>query len=129
LETPFSKRTYGIATAEYLKFIEKSAFQYVTNFTAVPIQIGIKYYTAKEVEKIANGLFISGEIGIIASTSKYNYTSGNQNKFKESGISVAPGIGYQFSKIESSIRPQFNLSASGFNVYYLNFRLGYKVFQ
>ncbi|MBD0365768.1 MAG: hypothetical protein ICV53_06645 [Flavisolibacter sp.] len=129
LETSFGKHTYGMATVEYLKFAEKTSFQQTTKFTAVPIQIGIKYYAATKEEKVAKGLFVSGEVGIMPSTTHFTYTSGNKDKFKESGLSVAPGLGYQLGRVEASFRPQFNLSASGFNVYYLNFRLAYTILK
>ena len=125
LETSLGKHINGIVTVEYLKFAEKNSPQNTVKFTAVPIQIGIKYY-ASRVENIPSGLFISGEVGTMPTTTHFTFVSGNPDrKFKESGLSVAPGIGYQLRKVEASFRPQFNLSASGYNVYYMNFRLAY----
>lgn len=125
LETRFGKRINGIATVEYLKFAEKKSAQSTAKFTAIPVQIGIKYYAIGK-ENTSEGLFISGEAGIMRTTTFYTYTSGNPDfNFKESGLCVAPGVGYQLGRVEASFRPKFNLSASGFNVYYLNYRLAY----
>lgn len=119
-----------MATVEYLKFAEKTAFQETTRFKAIPIQIGIKYYAATKEEKVAKGFFISGEVGIMPSTTHFTYSSGNPDfVFKESGLCIAAGLGYQFGGVEASVRPQFNLSASGFDVYYMNFRIAYAILR
>lgn len=130
LETSFGKHTYGMATVEYLKFAEKTSSQQTASFTAVPIQVGIKYYAATKEERVAKGFFISAEVGIMPTTTNFKYESGNPDfTYKESGLSVAPGLGYQLGGVEASLRPQFNLTASGYNVYYLNFRLAYTLLK
>lgn len=134
-ETSFGKHTYGMATIEYFKFEEKEHYYFGTlentsRYSAMPIQIGLRHFIGTPEEKLAKGFFLSIELGLMP-TKKYDtYTSGApDSEFKESGLSVAPGIGYQLGRVETSIRPQFNLTASGFNVYYLNFRLAYIVFR
>ncbi|MDZ4808341.1 MAG: hypothetical protein SGI96_08715 [Bacteroidota bacterium] len=58
-------------------------------------------------------------------TTHFDYAVNTDRDFKESGLSTALGIGYQLDNIEASTRLQYNLSASGFNVYYYNFRIAY----
>lgn len=130
LEASAGKHTYVTATFEYLKFAEKATVQQTATFKATCIQVGIKYFVATKEERVSKGVFISGEVGIMPSTTNFTYTSNNrQFEFKESGLSVAMGLGYQLAGVEASLRPQFNLGASGFNVYYLNVRLAYALLR
>ena len=125
LESSLGKHINGIATIEYLKFTDKKDAFSTTSFRAIPIQVGIKYYTTRKAYA-SKGFFISGELGIMPTTTVFDYTNGLPTfTFKESGLSIAPGIGYQAGRAEVSIRPQFNLTAAGFDVYYLNMRLAY----
>jgi hypothetical protein len=135
IETSLGKHTYGMATVEYFQFSEKENYEFgnkvnTSNFSAMPLQIGLRHFIGTQEERLANGFFISFELGVMPTKTHFTYTNGSPDfEYKESGLSVAPGIGYQISRVEASIRPQFNLAASGFNVYYLNFRLAYVVFR
>lgn len=135
LETSMGKHTYGMATLEYFQFAEKEYYEFgklvnTSDFTAMPVQIGLRHFIGTQEERLAKGFFISFELGVMPTKTHSTYTNGSpDSEFKESGLSVAPGIGYQAGRVEASIRPQFNLAASGFNVYYLNFRLAYVVFR
>lgn len=58
----------------------------------------------------------------------FTYANGNpQYKHKETGLCLAPGIGYMINGIELSLRPQYNLTAAGLDVYYWNVRLAYAI--
>lgn len=135
LETSMGKHTYGMATIEYFQFAEKEHYEFgklvnTSDFSAMPVQIGLRHFIGTPEERLAKGFFISFELGIMATKTHSTYTNGSpESEFKSSGLSVAPGIGYQLGRIEASIRPQFNLADAGFNVYYLNFRLAYVVFR
>lgn len=135
LETSLGKHTYGIATIEYFQFAEKEYYAFgnlvnTSSFTALPIQIGLRHFIGTQEKRLAKGFFISFELGVMPTKTQSSYTNGSpDSEFKESSLSVAPGIGYQLGRVEASIRPQFNLTASGFNVYYFNFRLAYVVFR
>ena len=128
LETTLGKHINGIATVQYLSFADIETSDRISNFKAIPIQIGIKYYTTSK-PYAATGLFFSGEIGIMPTTVKFKYENAIPDyKYSEMGFTLAPGIGYQIGRAEAGVRPLFNLSASGFDVYYLDFRLAYRFF-
>ena len=124
-----SNHITGIATIGYLGFAKKE-LPYsgtpptIAMYRAIPIQAGVKYYT-KEIKETAKGIFISAELGIMPTTIHFDYLNYPDLDFKESGLSTAMGIGYQLGNIESGFRVQFNLSDSGFDVYYYNFRIAY----
>ena len=123
------KHITGIATIGYLGFAKK-ALPYsgtpptIARFNAIPIQGGVKYYP-KERKETPKGVFISAELGFMSTTVHFDYLNYPDLDFKESGLSTAMGIGYQLGNIESGFRVQFNLSDSGFDVYYYNFRIAY----
>jgi len=128
LESSWKKHISGMATIGYLSFAKNNPYSSApattSEFKAIPIQVGIKYYP-KEKTEIAKGFYISAELGVMRTTTHFTYAANPDFNFKESGLSVAPGLGYLFRNLESSFRLQYNLSASGFNVYYYNFRLAY----
>ena len=127
VETSLGKKLTGIATIEYLTFAEKQQTLSTTKFSAIPIQVGVKFYPGAK-PFVASGFFISGELGLMFTTTKYMYSNGlPDDKFKESGLSLTPGIGYQLGNLEAGFRPQLNLTASGFDIYYLNFGLAYRI--
>ena len=127
VESSWSNHIAGIATIGYLWFAKEDHFfntSTSTTFKALSIQAGIKYYT-REKKEIQKGFFISAELGAMPTTTHFDYETNPDLNFKETGISVAPGLGFMLGKIELSLRLQYNLTASGFNVYYYNFRLAY----
>lgn len=126
-ESSWGNHVSGIVTIGYLSFAKESHYLGSTttaSFKAIPIQGGIKYYVMKKKEN-PNGLYLSTELGIMPTSTHFTYTSNPEYTRKESGLSVAPGVGYLLGKLESSVRLQYNLTASGFNVYYYNLRVAY----
>jgi hypothetical protein len=119
----------GMATIGYLGFAQKE-LPYsgtpptTTRVKAVPVQIGMKYYVEGKKET-SKGLFISAELGLMPTTTHFNYAVNPDFNFKETGFSGAPGIGYLIGNIEAGFRLQYNFTASGYKVYYYNFRLAY----
>lgn len=129
VETYWSKHISGIATIGYLSFAQQELTYSGTppttaKFKAIPIQAGLKYYPM-ERKKTPKGFFISTELGFMPTTIHFDYVANPDLDFKESGLSCATGIGYQLRNIESGFRLQFNLTASGFDIYYYNFRIAY----
>ena len=128
-----SKHIAGLVTIGYLGFAQKelaysgtqpTTTRYSARYSAIPIQVGVKYYT-KERKETPKGFFISAELGIMPTTIHFDYLNIPDRDFKESGLSTAIGIGYQLGKIEAGFRGQYNFSASGFDIYYYNFRIAY----
>ncbi|MGZ5191166.1 MAG: outer membrane beta-barrel protein [Flavisolibacter sp.] len=128
VESSWSKHISGLATIGYLAFAQTHPYSTTPTTTskvkAILIQAGLKYYP-REKKESPKGFFISAELGIMPTTTHFTYAANPDLNFKETGFSCAPGIGYQLGHIESSFRIQYNLTASGFNVYYYNFRLAY----
>ena len=129
LESNWSKHVSGIATIGYIKFAKAypSSFYptYSNQFDVLPIQIGIKYFSREKKETVPDGFFMSGELGMMFTTNHIHYTNDTEQDFKESGVSLAFGPGYQYKNLEAGFRFQFNLASTGFNVYYYNFRVAY----
>lgn len=129
VEFPGTKHVWGIVTIGYLAFAQKK-LPYsgtpptITSFKAIPIQVGVKYYPMEKKE-MPKGIFISGELGFMPSTVHFDYLNYPDRDFKESGLCTAMGMGFQLGNIETGFRVQYNLSDSGFDVYYYNFRLAY----
>ena len=132
VESYWGKHISGLATMGYLTFPQKHPFSNTPTTTskvkAILIQAGLKYYP-KEKNETPKGFFISSELGFMPTTTHFTYATNPDFNFKETGFSYAPGIGYQLGNIESSFRLQYNLTASGFNVYYYNFRLAYSLLK
>ncbi len=128
LESSWSKHVSGMATIGYLSFAKKSPYSssptYTNQLNAFLIQIGVKYYI-QEKNKTPDGFFFSGEIGIMPTSTHITYTNGSKQYRKESDLSSALGVGYQYKRLESSFRLQYNLGVAGFHVYYYNFRIAY----
>ena len=129
VESSLGKHISGMATIGYLGFAQQELSYSgtpptTTKVKAIPIQAGLKYYP-KNIIETPKGFFISAELGFMPTTTHFNYAVNPDRIFKEAGLSAAPGIGYQLGNIEGSFRLQYNLAASGFNVYYYNFRIAY----
>ena len=129
VEFPSGKHISAIATIGYLGFAKKELLYSGTppttaRFNAIPIQAGVKYYP-KERKETPKGVFISTELGFMPTTIHFDYAANPDRDFKESGLSTALGIGYQLGTVEAGFRFQYNLTASGFDVYYYNFRVAY----
>lgn len=125
LENAWGRHISGIATVGYLWFKSKEIdfISATSRFKAVPVQIGLKYYPW---DKYTFGFFLSTEMGIMTTTRQIFYQNADPAlKRTHYDISVAPGIGYKIGDVEPSCRLMFNLSDTGFNVYYLNFRVAY----
>ena len=126
VESVFGKRISGTATVGYLGFSEQELTlsgtpPTKTKVSAILIQIGTKYYPKEAL----TGFFVSAELGLMPTTTRFDFATNPDRTHKENGLSCAPGIGYQMGNIEAGLRLQYNLSASGFNVYYYGFRLAY----
>lgn len=129
VEFPRGKHISAIATIGYLGFAKKELPYSGTppttaRFNAIPIQAGVKYYP-NERKETPKGVFISAELGFMPTTIHFDYAANPDRDYKESGLSTAMGIGYQLGNIEAGFRVQYNLSNSGFDVYYFNFRLAF----
>lgn len=128
IESSWGKHISGIASLGYLGFAEAHPYSYTslkaTKVYAIIFQPGIKYYLQKKQER-PRGFFISAEIGLMYTNTSFDYESYTDFTYDETGLSCAPGIGYQLGKIETGFRLQYNLTASGYNVYYYNFSVAY----
>ena len=128
MEPFLSNHVSFIATLEYISFAKTSPFSASLTFTtkakAIPIELGIKYYTIKNRGK-PKGLFISAETGLIPTNTHAAFENGSRQQFRETGFSLAPGLGYLFGNIEAGSRLRYNLTVTGFNVYYYDFRIAY----
>lgn len=118
----------GIATIGYLGFAKAQPYPgtptTTTKVKAIPVQVGVKIYF-QEKKEMPKGGFFSAELGFMPTTTRFKYAVNPDFNFKESGFSCAPGIGYLIGNIEAGFRLQYNLSVSGFHIYYYNFRLSY----
>jgi hypothetical protein len=124
-ESAWSAHVSGMITVEYLKFAEQKNEFNTTEFKAIPVQVGIKYYN-RVIGKRPGGFFFSSELGLMPTTTHFTFVSNNPERtYKESGLCLAYGPGYLLGKGEASIRLQHNLSASGFDIYFIAFRLAY----
>ena len=128
IESSWGKHISGMATVSYLGFSRAHPFSSTPSTTtrvkAIPIEAGLKFYL-QERKEIPQGFFISAEVGLMPTTTHFTYTANPDFNFKETGVSCAPGIGYQLGTLEAGFRLQYNLTASGFNVYYYDLRLAY----
>jgi hypothetical protein len=128
-ELLFSQHCSIITTVGYLSFGEQEdefsgTPPTTTKVHAIPIQAGIKYYIKKITEPV-NGIFVSAETGFMPTTTHFDYAVSPDSDFKESGFTAAIGSGYQHKSLEAGFRLQYNLTASGLNIYYFNFRVAY----
>lgn len=129
IEYLFSKHISVMATLGYLTFgRQEEAFSgtppTTTKVNVIPIQGGLKYYTKKVTDPV-KGIFISLETGFMHTTTRFDYALQPDRTYKEGGFPVALGSGYQHKSLEAGFRLQFNLYASGWNIYYFNFRVAY----
>jgi hypothetical protein len=128
VESSWGKHVSGMATIGFLKFALAHPYYNSPSFTkqinATIIQVGLKYYTQDRKER-SNGFFISAELGSMPATNHITYTNGLKQNIKETGLSVAPGLGYLLKNIEFGFRLQYNLSETGYHVYYYDFKLAY----
>lgn len=129
IEPSFGEHTSGMATIGYLFSSEQQPYPTIapattSNYKVLPLQIGVKYYL-KEKGEDPKGFFISGELGLLFTTTELSNPANPDIKRKEADLGLAPGIGFLFGKFEPSFRLQYNLSDSGFKVYYYDFRIAY----
>ncbi|MFI5152522.1 MAG: hypothetical protein ACHQET_04265 [Chitinophagales bacterium] len=128
LEAVFGKHITGTATVSTLFFGKKQQTyiteQTTTAVTTVPFEIGLKYYFPR-IEQAPSGIFLSIESGIMPTKTHFDYQNSPDADFRETGWAAAFGAGYQFWNIESSFRFQYNLTASGYHVYYYDIRIAY----
>lgn len=127
VESSFNPHLSGIASAGYLSFAKAYPFSddQSEQLNALPLQLGVKYYL-RERQITPEGFFMSGELGIMPTTETDHITYTNsEQKFKETDVIVAPGVGYQLKNFELNFRFQFDLTAVGYHVYYYNFRIAY----
>ncbi len=95
-------------------------------FSALPIQFGVKYYT-KEMTIYPAGFYLSGQLGFTGEF--YHYTFSDYNYGTDShhdtyvGLCNTLGAGYELGVMDAGFRFQTILSTnSGITCYY-NFRL------
>ena len=129
-ESLSGKHLSFVFTAGYISFGESKPYSYTTTVykvNAIPVQLGIKYYTQAQKE-IPDGFFLSAEAGYIITGGHINYPNGLTQKPGESGFGIAIGPGYFHKHLDLGMRAQFNLTNSGFRVYYYNVRVAYALY-
>ncbi|MEP6701045.1 MAG: hypothetical protein ABJA85_07010 [Bacteroidota bacterium] len=132
IASSWGKHILGMATFTYLSFAKSVPYSRIptstTKASAYTIQAGIKYYIISKKD-IPRGFFFALETGIMPTATRFTYATNPDNNFKETGLSGAPGFGYQFGNLEPGIYLQYNLTNAGYNIYYFDFRLAYTFFR
>ena len=132
MEHPWSKHVSGTMSIEYIQYGTNEVFEnYKEQFSALPIQFGIKYYTTGKAIYPA-GFYLSGELGFTGEfyhvTIKWiNNNGGDEHHETYVGFCNTMGMGYQFGIMDAGFRFQTIASInSGFTSYY-NFRLAFTI--
>jgi hypothetical protein len=130
MEHPWSTHVSGTITVEYIQYGTKEINSgFLEQFSALPIQFGIKYYT-KEKTIYPEGLYFSGEAGLTGEFYHYTFSDDyNKDEHRDSyvGLCNTIGAGYQYGIIDAGVRFQTIVSEnSGITAYY-NFRLAFTI--
>jgi len=132
MEHPWSKHVSGTMSAEYIRYENKEFFEnYNQQFSALPIQFGVKYYTTGKAVYPA-GFYLSGELGftgefyhVVIKYDNGNYTDTHNDAYV--GFCNTMGLGYQWGVMDAGFRFQTIASInSGYTSYY-NFRLAFTI--
>lgn len=107
-ENEFGKRMSWMVDGGFLSFGAKNSG---TAVSMIPVQGGLKYYLQDEI----NGFYLMGQLG-------FHFLSGGHKT--ETDFSLAPGIGYDISNFDFSLKYQTINSSLG-NFDYVAFRAAY----
>jgi hypothetical protein len=132
MEHPWSKHVSGTLSIEYIQYQHNELFEnYNEQFSALPIQFGVKYYTTGKAIYPA-GFYLSGELGFTGEfyhvTIKWvnsNYTDTHHDTYV--GFCNTLGAGYQLGIMDAGFRFQTVLSGNSGITSYYNFRLAFTI--
>lgn len=131
LEHVWSAHVSGIVTLEYISFSTKEINQdFTEKFSALPVQFGVKYYTA---ERSGNpqGLYFSGGLGFMLEFNTTNigaYPYHNTYHDTDLGFSDWVGAGYQLGIVDLGFRFQNFLSSNSGATFFYNFKVAVRIF-
>ena len=132
MEDPWSKHVSGILSVEYIQYSNKEFFQnYNEQFSALPIQFGVKYYTTARATHPA-GLYLSGQLGltgefyhVVIHFENNNGTYDNHEHYV--GFCNTMGLGYKLGIVDAGFRFQTVFSGNSGITSYYNFRLAFTI--
>ncbi len=132
MEHPWSKHVSGIMTIEYIQYGTNEFFEnYKEQFSALPIQFGVKYYTSGK-EVYPAGFYLSGETGFTGefyhvSIKWSNNNGGDEHHDTSVGVCNTLGAGYELGIMDAGFRFQTILSMNSGITSYYNFRLAFTI--
>lgn len=132
MEHPWSDHVSGTMTIEYIRYESKEFFHnYNQQFSALPIQFGIKYYTTGKAVNPA-GFYLSGELGFTGEFYHVviHFDNGIQTDTHNDtyvGFCNTLGAGYQLGLVDAGVRFQTILSGNSGITSYYNFRLAFTI--
>jgi hypothetical protein len=136
MEHPWSNHVSGILSIEYIHYETNEFFQnYNEQFSALPFQFGVKYYTSGKSIYPA-GFYLSAQMGFTGefyhTTIKWNNIWTNSDitdTYHETyvGLCNTLGAGYQLGIMDAGFRFQTILSANSGVTSYYNFRLAFTI--
>jgi hypothetical protein len=135
MEHPWSKHVSGLLSVGYVQFGSNETNKDIhQQFSAMPVQFGIKYYT-KQTAIHPAGFYLSGVMGVtgefydvtISYTDYYNTTKVDSHHDDYLGFCNTLGMGYQWGIVDAGFRFQTIISTnSGYTSYY-NFRMAFTI--
>jgi hypothetical protein len=132
MEHPWSKHVSGLISVEYVQYTTREINEFFhQQFSILPIQFGIKYYT-KERGIYPAGFYLSAELGFAGEFYRYSFTDPYNNSIDDHhdtyvGLCNTMGAGYQLGIIDAGFRFQTLISVNtGITTYY-NFRLAFTI--
>ncbi len=132
MEHPWSKHVSGIMSIEYIQYANNEYFRnYYEQFSALPLQFGIKYYTTAWSAH-PGGFYLSALLGLTGEFYHVIINFENNNGTYEDheqyvGICNTIGAGYQLGIADAGFRFQTILSANSGITSYYNFRLAFTI--
>ena len=132
MEHPWSNHVSGIMSVEYIRYENNEFFQnYNEQFSVLPIQFGVKYYTAGKAVN-PGGFYFSGELGFAGEfyhvDIKWNNSNGTDTHDETYvGFCNTMGLGYQWRIIDAGFRFQTLFSTNSGITSYYNFRLAFTI--
>ena len=132
MEHPWSKHVSGLLSVEYIQYGTREINIYFhEQFSALPIQFGVKYYT-KEMVTYPAGFYFSGELGFTGEFYHLTFYGDYNNSINEHhdtyvGFCNTLGAGYQLGIMDAGFRFQTILSVNSGITSYYNFRLAFTI--
>jgi hypothetical protein len=132
MEHPWSKHISGTMSIEYIQYGTNEVFEnYKEQFSTLPIQFGIKYYTTGKAIYPA-GFYLSGELGFAGEFYHVSikWTGGNggdEHHDTYVGLCNTMGMGYQLGVMDAGFRFQTIVSGNSGITSYYNFRLAFTI--